>query len=75
MQNNIQLQFQLEKLKRTIEGCKEIDLLRELSLEILNLHRSKSAIASWAAKRAADAEKRALIAESKDLEIKLLRNS
>ncbi len=60
---SVQLQFQTEKLSRTIEDCQDIDILRGIAMELLKLHQKKSAIAQWAAKRAAQAELRALNAE------------
>ncbi len=57
---SIQLQFQTEKLRRTIYECKDIEVLRDIAIELLKLHQKKSAIAEWATKRAADAEQRAI---------------
>ena len=62
---NEKIDFHLEKLRRTIKACNDIDLLREISLELLKLHHSKSVIADWATKRAAEAESRALVAEER----------
>ncbi len=55
---SIQIQFQTEKLSRTIQDCTDIEILRGLAMELLKLHQKKSAIALWATKRAAEAEQR-----------------
>ena len=59
-----EIQFQTEKLTRTIQECNDIETLREIAIELLQLHEKKSAIAQWATIRGAEAECRALIAES-----------
>ncbi len=53
---SVPLQLQTEKLKRTIENCQDLDLLKEIAKELLKLHQNKSAIAQWATKRAAEGE-------------------
>ena len=53
---SLQLKFENEKLIRTIENCTDIELLRQIAIELLELHQKKSAIALWATKRAAEAE-------------------
>ncbi len=60
---SIQLQFETEKLSRTIKECKDIHTLREIAKELLKLHQTKSAVAEWATRRAAEAEQRAIKAE------------
>ena len=58
---NVQLQFQTEQLSRTIQNCNDIDVLRQIAMELLQLHQKKSAIAQWATKRAAEAEFRKIV--------------
>ena len=55
--------FQSEKLFRTIKECDDLDILRGIALELLNLHQQKSAIAHWATKRAAKAEQNIMISK------------
>lgn len=57
------MQFQSEKLRRTIQECQDIKTLRGIAMELLKLHEKKSAIADWATKKGVDAECRALVAE------------
>ncbi len=57
---SLQVQFQTEKLSRTIQECDDIYLLRAIALELLQLHEKKSAIAQWATRRAAEAENQAI---------------
>ncbi len=59
-----EIQFQTEKLSRTIQECSNIETLRNIAMELLRLHEKKSAIAHWATIKGAEAECRALIAES-----------
>ncbi len=54
----LHLRFQAEKLSRTIYECNDIEILREIAIELLELHQKKSAIANWATKRAVEAEQR-----------------
>ena len=54
---SLPLQFQTEKLGRTIQNCNDISILRDIAMELLQLHLKKSAIAQWATKRAIEAEK------------------
>ena len=39
------MQFQTEKLRRTIQECQDIKTLRGIAMELLQLHEKKSAIA------------------------------
>ena len=57
------MQFQTEKLRRTIQECQDLDTLRGIAMQLLRLHEKKSAIAEWATKKGVDAECRALVAE------------
>ena len=57
------MQFQTEKLRRTIQECQDVDTLRGIAMQLLQLHEKKSAIAEWATKKGVDAECRALVAE------------
>ena len=56
IENSLQLQFQAERLRRTIQECQNLDLLRQIALELIELNRQNTAIAQWASKRALDAE-------------------
>ena len=56
IENSLQLQFQAERLRRTIQECQNLDLLRQIALELIELNRQNTAIAQWASKRASDAE-------------------
>ncbi len=67
IQPSIQLQLYTEKLNRTIEDCQDIETIRQIAKELLNLHQKKSAIAQWATRRAVEAEKRAMDAEMNKL--------
>ncbi len=57
---SIQLRFETEKLSRTIQECRDINILRDIAMQLLELHQKKSAIAQWATKRAAEAEVRTM---------------
>ncbi len=57
---SLQLKLQTERLKRTIKECTDIEILREIAIELLKLNQNKSAMAQWATRRAAEAEERAL---------------
>ncbi len=48
--------FQAEKLFRTIKESDDIEVLREIAIQLLKLNMSKSAVANWATKRAAESE-------------------
>ena len=58
MKPSLQIQFQTEKLSRSIQECEDIEILRAIAIELLQLHQKKSAIAQWATERAAEAENR-----------------
>ena len=49
-----------EKLLRTILKCNDIDILRQIAIELLKLQDKKTAIAYWATRRAAEAEVRGI---------------
>ena len=55
---SLQLELQVEHLRRTIDNCEDIEMLRSLAFELLELQKQKSAIAHWATRRAAEAEVR-----------------
>ncbi len=55
---SLQSQFHTESLGRTIQECNDIETLREIAMQLLELNSKKSAMANWAVKRAAEAEKR-----------------
>ena len=57
---SLQIKFQTERLNRAIEECDDIEVLREIANQLLQLHQKKSAIADWATKRALEAEQIAL---------------
>ncbi len=52
----LELKFESERITRLIEECNDINTLRQIAIELVNLHQKKSAIALWATKRAAEAE-------------------
>ena len=54
--SGLEVKFQYEKLKRSIKGCNNIDILRNIALELLEMNRQKTAIAKWVSMRALDAE-------------------
>ena len=53
---SLQSKFETEKLARTIDQCADINILRGIAKELLRLHEQKSAIATWATRRAVEAE-------------------
>ena len=53
---SLQLQFQTEKLRRKIQDCQDIKLLKEIAIELLELNKKKTAIIQWSSKRAFKAE-------------------
>ncbi len=57
---SIQNKLEKEKLTRAITQCTDLDILKGIAIELLDLHQKKSAIANWATKRAAEAEARAM---------------
>ncbi len=48
--------FLKEKLNRIIEECDDIEVLRQISIQLLNLSHQKTAIADWATKLAWEAD-------------------
>ena len=60
IQPSLQLELQVEHLRHTIQQCDDIEIMRSLAFELLELHKQKSAIAHWATRRAAEAEFRFL---------------
>ena len=52
----MQLRFKTELISRTIKECNDIDLLKEIAMELLKLNQTKTAVADWATKRALEAE-------------------
>ncbi|AAP99115.1 MULTISPECIES: hypothetical protein [Prochlorococcus] len=57
---SLQYQFQAEKLRRTIQECNDIDLLKRISIQLLELNKKKTSIAQIASKMAFEAEQRNL---------------
>ena len=53
---SLQSKFHTEKLVRIIQECDDINLLREIALELLKINQQKTAIAHWATVKAAEAE-------------------
>ena len=51
-----QSKFQTEMLFRLVKECDDIEMLRDIALQLVDLHQKKSAIANWATKQAAKAE-------------------
>ena len=41
---SLSFQLHIEKVHRTIKGCQDIDLLREIAFELLNLNKKKITI-------------------------------
>ncbi len=60
---SIHSRFETEKLSRTITNCTDLRTVKGIAMELLALHQKKAAIASWATKRAIEAEERAMKAE------------
>ena len=54
---SLQNKFQTEKLLRTIHECDDINLLREIALELLKINQQKTAIAHWTTIKAAEAQR------------------
>tara|TARA_Y100001970_G_C13971578_1_gene718479 strand:- start:266 stop:496 length:231 start_codon:yes stop_codon:yes gene_type:complete len=52
--------FASEKVRRTIKECSDLETLRQIAEQLLDLHDKKSAIAIWASRRAAEAERTSL---------------
>ncbi len=57
---DLQKRFQTEKLFRTIQECDDINLLKEIAIELVKLNQQKTAIAQWTTKRALEAEEHSL---------------
>lgn len=57
LNSTLQGRFQSEKLLRTIQQCDDINLLREIAIELLKINKQKTAIANWATLEAAEAQK------------------
>ena len=55
---SLQVKFQTEKLMRSIRECDDIEVLRGIAIELLQINQQKSAIAHWATMRAAESEER-----------------
>ena len=53
---DLQIRFQTEKLCRIIQECEDINLLKEIAIELVKLNQQKTAIAQWTTKRALEAE-------------------
>ena len=53
---DLQIRFQTEKLFRIIQECEDINLLKEIAIELVKLNQQKTAIAQWTTKRALEAE-------------------
>ncbi len=56
IETNLGLKFQSEKLSRIIKECNDLDILKQIALELLKLTKAKSAVADWATRRAAEAD-------------------
>jgi len=56
IQPSLQLQFKTEQISRTIKECNDINLLKEIAMELLKLNLTKTAVADWATKRALQAD-------------------
>ncbi len=53
---SLQQKFQAEKLLRIIQDCEDLEILREIAIELLKLNQKKTAIAEWSTRRAWEAE-------------------
>ncbi len=53
----LQQKFENEKLTRIIQDCSDIEVLRQISQELLKLNQQKTAIANFSTKMAWEAEK------------------
>ncbi len=53
---SLQHKFKFEQLKRVIEQCDDIEVLREIAIELLSINQQKTAIVSWTSKKALKAD-------------------
>ncbi len=58
---SLQKQFQSEQFRRAILECQDVDLLREIALELLELNKKNTFIAQWASRNAFQAEQANLL--------------
>ena len=61
---NLHKSFQVEKLSRVIKKCDQIEILREIAMELLKLNQKKNTIISWANSNAVKAESSIRISKS-----------
>ncbi len=60
---SFQSKFHKEQLIRSIQKCNDLEILRGMAMELIELSQKNSAIAKWATQRAVEAETRAREAE------------
>jgi len=56
IQPTLEDSFQAERLSRSIQECEDIDALREMAMNLLELLKKKTALVNWVTKRALEAE-------------------
>ncbi len=52
---SLQVKFKTEQLSRIIKECNDIDIIKDIAMELLKLNQSKTAIADWATKKVLEA--------------------
>ena len=52
----LQQKFQIEKLTRIINDCDDIETLRAIAMELVELNKKKTVIVNWSTRRAWAAE-------------------
>ena len=57
IESSLQSKFHTEKLVRSIQECDDINLLREIAIELLKINEQKTAIAHWATRQAGETQK------------------
>ena len=55
-QPSLQIKFESEKLKRTIRECDDMQVLREIAIELVKLNQQKKAMLDWTTKKILEAE-------------------
>ncbi len=61
IQIKLHQEFQAEKLTRTINECDDINVLKEIAIELIDLNQKNIAIAQWTLKKAIKAEESILL--------------
>ncbi len=60
---SFQSKFHKEQLARSVLSCNDLEILRGIAMQLIELNHKTNAIAQWATKRALEAENRAIKAE------------